>query len=338
MTALLMVVVLVGTGCTSAGVTSHDSGKVIMPPRPVAVPGRIYATKGRTLFRFSGTRLTVLMSGTNVKDPALTPDGTRLAVADLEAQSSTIVLADANGQHRLPITPPSAPEGALWAFGPAFSPDGQRVAYLTDRGKRPSSPQNLQPNDLGIWMADAGSGHSHRIVAPIAYSGGDSDPSFRPGGGDQLVYTTYLYGGAPLQPVARLSWLSLRTGAHAYLSPDQARNFQPAISPDGRFVAFIHAGAAGDELRVMPLSETYGRDPQPYPSEAAALLQSGMVSQPAWAPDGNAIAFLKLVNGSFDLFILPVSTNTGAVQATAPAQAITQASFLDADSRLAWTP
>ena len=334
----LVLVALVVAACSPSGATSHDPGKVVTPAKRVAVAGRLYATKGRTLYRFSGTRLTVLLSGTKVKDPAATPDGSRLAFAELQTQSSMIVVADSTGQNQRTLTPASAPEGALWGLAPAFSTDGQRLAYLTDRGKPPSSPQNLQPNDLGIWMLDNASGQSHRIATPVPYTGGDSDPTFRPGTDDQLLYTTYLYGGVPLQPVARITWLSLRTGLRHYLSPDQARNFQPAISPDGRFVAFIHGSPTGDDLWVMPLAQTYGREPQPYPTEAAATLQTGMVSQPVWAPDGSAIAFLKLVDGSFDLFILPVSTSGGAVQATGPAMAITHGSFLDADSRMAWTP
>jgi TolB protein len=334
----LLLAALVSAGCTPSGVTSRDTGKVVTPAKRVTVPGHLYATKGRRLYRFSGTRLTVLVSDIRVKDLAATPDGSRLAFAAVQAQSSTIMAADRTGQNRQTLTPASAPEGALWAFAPALSADGQRLAYVTDRGKRPSSPQNLQPNDLGVWMLDTATGQSHRIATPAPYTGGDSNPTFRPGTDDQLLYTSYLYGGVPLQPVARLTWLSLRTGVRNFISPDQARNFQPAISPDGRFVAFIHGSPSGDELRVMPLAQTYARDPQPYPTEAAALLQTGMVSQPVWAPDGNAIAFLKLVDGSFDLFILPVSTSGGTVQTTGPALAITQGSFLDADSKMAWTP
>jgi Tol biopolymer transport system component len=56
-----------------------------------------------------------------------------------------------------------------------------------------------------------------------------------------------------------------------------------------------------------------------------------------WAPDGSAIAFLMLVNGSFDLFMMPIATD-GTIHATGPAQAITHGSFIDADSRLAWSP
>jgi Tol biopolymer transport system component len=335
--AILLSGSLALAGCTSSSPVAHDPGRVVLPVKQFSVTGQLYATKGRVLYRFSGTHLTRLRFGSRVKDPAVTAAGDRIAVAQLQDQSSTIVVSDPNGQNGQTITPPSAAEGSLWAFAPGFDGAGQRIVYLTDRGKHPSSPQNLQPNDLGVWSYDFGTGQSRRLVQPFAYTGGDSDPSYRPAVEDQLIYTTYLYGGAPSQPVARLTWTSIRTGATVYLSPDASRNFQPVLSPDGRFVAFIRAGAGSDDLYVMPLAPTYTREPRPYPSESAVLIQSGIVSQPVWAPDGRAIAFLMLTKGSFDLFIVPVST-AGTSQATGAAQAVTHGSFLDADSRLAWSP
>jgi TolB protein len=334
---LLLSAVLALAGCTSSTPVAHDPGRVVLPVKQFPVLGRLYATKSRALYRFSGTQLTRLRFGSRVKDPAVTPTGDRIALAQLQDQSSTIVVSDPNGQNRETLTPSSTAEGSLWAVAPGFDGAGQRIVYLTDRGKRPSSPQNLQPNDLGVWSYDLATGQSRRLVQPFAYTGGDSDPSYRPGVSDQLVYTTYLYGGAPPEPVARLTWRSLRTGATIYLSPEVGRNFQPALSPDGRFVAFIRAGAGSDDLLVMPLAPTYAREQRPYPSESAVLIQSGIVSQPVWSPDGSSIAFLMATKGSVDLFIVPMST-AGRIQASGPAQAVTHGSFLDADSRLAWSP
>lgn len=335
--ALVSTLVFAVAACSSTTPLPRDPGHVVLPPKRISVPGRLYATKNRTLYRFAGSRLTPLFKEMAIKDPAVTPDGARLAFAALQAQSSTIDVVDVAGGNPQPVTSASAPEGALWAIAPAFSSDGRDIVYLSDRGKAPSNPANLQPNDLAVWMLDSATGQSRRLVRPVPYTGGDSDPVYRPGSADQLIYTTYLYGGQPLQPVARLSWISTRTGAQVYLSPDGARNFEPAVSPDGKWLAYIHGDGQADDLYVMPLAAGFTREPQPYPTDAAVLLQAGIVAQPVWAPDGSAIAFLMLVNGSFDLFILPVST-TATAQATGAAKAITHGSYLDADSRLAWSP
>ncbi len=337
--AMVMLLLLLTAGCTQSAAPPRDPGKVVLPIKQVDVSGRLYATKGRTLYRFSGTHLTKLLAGIKVKDPAVDPSGAQLAFAQLQDQNSTIGICDAGGRNLESITPAAGPEGKLWAFEPHYSDDGQRIIYLTDRLKQRSNPQNLQPNDLAIFGQDLAGGPARRLVVPVPYTGGDSDPALRPGANEQLLYTTYLYGGAPLEPVARLTWMSLRSGARVYLSPDGARNFEPAFSPDGRFIAFLRAGSASDDLYVMPLAAGFSREPRPAPSEAALLLQAGIVSQPVWAPDGTAIAFLMLVNGSFDLFILPVAPDpAGAIHATGPARAVTHGSFLDADSRLAWSP
>ncbi|MDQ6711315.1 MAG: hypothetical protein M3Z11_12280 [Candidatus Dormibacteraeota bacterium] len=315
---------------------AKDPGKVV-PVKRFAVPGRLYATRGRALYRFSGYNVTRLLAGAQVKDPAVTLDGARLAYARIQGQSSTIEVGASDGTGAAAITAASAPEGALWAFAPAFSLDGRRLAYLTDRGKKPSSPQDLQPNDFGIWQAELVSHRSAQLVIPTGYTGGDSDPTFRPGASDQLVYTAYAYDGFPLQTVARLTWMSTQTGRSIFLSPTLARNLEPSLSPDGKSLAFIRGGPEGDDLYVAPLSATYTAEPHPYPTDTATLLQAGMVAQPVWAPDGSALAFLMLVNGSFDLYLLPISTE-GSIRATGPSVAITKGSYFDADSRLAWSP
>jgi len=323
-------ILLLGACAPIPGTAPRDSGG-ISTLKKFSVPGRLYATKGRTLYRLSGTRMTALTRGVKVRDPAVTPDGSRLAYAQLDADGSTIVLTDPEIREMHAITPASGPEGRLWAFAPAFAPDGQSLAYLTDRGKGPGPP------DLAVWRYDLVKPSSRRLTVPNQYTGGDGDPAWRPGQAGQLLYTTYAYEGDPPVLVARITWFALTSGRTLFLSPGGARNFQPAWSPDGRSVAFIRAGSRTDDLYVMSLPPTFQREPRPYPTEGATLLQSGMIAHPVWAPDGSALAFLMLANGSFDLYVLPLLTD-GTLRPAGPPVALTRSSFFDADSRLAWSP
>src|SRR5256884_7062146 len=230
--AALMMVMLLMAGCTQSGAPPRDPGKVVLPVKQVEVPGRLYATKARTLYRFSGTHLTKLLAGIKVKDPAVDTSGAQLAFAQLQDQNSTIGICDARGRNLESIAAAAGPEGKLWAFAPHYSDDGQRIVYLTDRLKQPSNPQNLRPNDLAVFGQDLAGGPARRLVVPVAYTGGDSDPALRPGANDQLLYTTYLYGGGPPGPPAPPAWVLVRYGAPGLSSPRGRPHFWSGPSPD----------------------------------------------------------------------------------------------------------
>src|SRR5438445_12200468 len=114
---------LVVAGCTSSGPVAHDPGRVVLPVKQVPVPGRLYATKGRALYRFSGTDLTRLRFGPRVKDPAVTSAGDRIAVAQLQDQSSTIVVSGPNGQNREMLQPAALADGRLCVLAPPLDHD-----------------------------------------------------------------------------------------------------------------------------------------------------------------------------------------------------------------------
>ncbi len=330
---LAAALVLVVAGCTpGAKAPPRDPGKVVPATKRVSVPGRLYAVKSRTLYRFSGTHVTALTKDVRVLDPAVTLDGAELAYAQLTADGSTIMISSSEAFNPRAVSAGAGPEGPLWAFAPAFAPDGRSLAFLTDRGKRASGPP-----DLAVWRYDIVRQRTDRLTFAAQYTGGDSDPTFRPGADGQLLYTSYSYEGDPPLPAARLTWISLAPRRTVFISPPGDRTFQPAFSPDGRYLAFIRAGAGSDDLFVMPVPVTFTQDQQPYPTESATLLQPGVVAQPVWAPDGSALAFLMLAEGSFDLFMLPI-TMDGGVRATGGPVPLTHGSFFDADSRLAWSP
>src|SRR3989442_3028062 len=107
--ATLAMTMLALTGCTPGAAPPRDPGKVVLPIKQVEVPGRLYATKGRALYRFSGSHLTKLLAGVRVKDPAADATGSQLAFAQLSDQSATIGISDARGRNLETITPAAGP-------------------------------------------------------------------------------------------------------------------------------------------------------------------------------------------------------------------------------------
>jgi Tol biopolymer transport system component len=71
----------------------------------------------------------------------------------------------------------------------------------------------------------------------------------------------------------------------------------PALSPDGRQLAFVWDGPNGGEfdLYVEPLGGT----------TPVRLTRSGSVCCPAWSPDGHSLAFVRLSEGEGTLLTMP---------------------------------
>lgn len=85
----------------------------------------------------------------------------------------------------------------------------------------------------------------------------------------------------------------------------------PQISPDGRWVAFVHATPnAMDKnyTRNIWLAATDG-------SGARQYTRSGKDSQPRWSPDGTRLAFVSARGGKPQIYVLPVTAPGGEPRA-----------------------
>lgn len=78
------------------------------------------------------------------------------------------------------------------------------------------------------------------------------------------------------------------------------KEFQPAISPDGRQVAFLWArsGETSPRLWIRDLEDGQQRELSAAP---------GHHSSPAWAPDGRKVAYLRIGARSAELVVAPVA-------------------------------
>lgn len=94
----------------------------------------------------------------------------------------------------------------------------------------------------------------------------------------------------------------------------------PAISPDGRTIAFTYrgdiftVGAGGGQARQITTNPAYD-------------------TAPVWSPDGKSIAFASDRDGSMDVFIVP-ATGGQPVKLTTHSAAETPVAFLTPDTLL----
>ena len=109
-----------------------------------------------------------------------------------------------------------------------------------------------------------------------------------------------------LTAVGAALWAGLRwrNAAPAPARPVPITRFQglevdPAISPDGKLVAFAWDGGAGDNYDIY-VQSIDGSSPLQLTKDAAAD------HAPAWSPDGQRIAFVRVLEGKREIVVLPV--------------------------------
>ncbi len=299
-------------------------------------------------------------------DPQISPDGKtivyvrRFADVRTDRRFSNLWRMDFDGENHRPLT-----TGAFSDSSPRWSPDGSRIAFLSNRGGSPqiqvlwldggsispvthhiTAPESLSWSPDGRWLAfvalvpgegpkiakmpappegatwaeparvvdrlvyrfnGAGylpEGFSHVFVVPAA--GGTARQVSR---GDFSHSSTFGGGGAPawspdgksilLAANRRPDWdlfpldtevfeFSLADGEARALTDRRGPDESPAVSPDGRFVAYV---GFDDRFQGYQLARLYVVDRK---GGAPRLLSAGLdrdVEAPQWTPDGKGILF-----------------------------------------------
>src|SRR5690606_21992916 len=136
---------------------------------------------------------------------------------------------------------------------PAWSPDGTRIAFTSDRGGGPQ-----------VYEVPATGGTPRRLSFDGPYN---ARPRYSPDGNSIAV----VHGR---DRVYRIAVLDVRTGSIQVLSKGRLDE-SPSFAPNGTMLLYTTAGPGGSELAAVSAD---GRVHQ------RLALQEGEVREPAWGP------------------------------------------------------
>jgi Tol biopolymer transport system component/DNA-binding winged helix-turn-helix (wHTH) protein len=279
-----------------------------------------HSLEGCTIFKISSSggstqKLLEIARGAHPFDPAWSPDGRWLVYSQQRnSQDSLYLLSPETREHK----PLAAPPAGAHDRKPVFSPDGKNVAFLraafgkteiysmpvnggeavrlTQRQHRisdfdwtPDGRALVLATQEGLWKLRIADGKEELLAAvasldQISMAQKSWRLAYEQASEDKNLYQISLvpYGKSEAQPSQLIG--SSRTDA------------QPAISPDGNWIAFVSDRTGHPQIwksdwkeeRVTPLTNFDGC----------------RVANPNWSPDGRLIAFAANPEGQFDLFVV----------------------------------
>ncbi|MGH8201519.1 MAG: S9 family peptidase [Steroidobacteraceae bacterium] len=225
----------------------------------------------------------------------------------------TMVVPD---PEKWPIALPAAPAGAKWANAPFFT---ERLHYqldthgLTQRGFRHlfliaadgGAPRQITQGDWNVnesvweYIGNVDWGFSGDGKSAIVEGFKEGDP-------DRNVRYCYIYK------------VDLATGATTRLTKTTGSWREPAVSPDGKTIAFVGFPKSGEGY---PLSQLYTMSTD---GHNARLQSAGFDREPqnlSWAPDGRTLYFTAESHGSVHIYSW--SARKGIRQLTTGAEVVT---------------
>ncbi|TXT35736.1 MAG: TolB protein [Comamonadaceae bacterium] len=203
---------------------------------------------------------------------------TRIAYVTKAGQRYQLWVADADGENAQSAL--ASPEPII---SPAWSPDGNQLAYVSFESRKPV-----------IYVHSVSTG-KRRLIAN--FKGSNSAPAWSPDG-KTLAVTLSRDGGS------QLFLLSAMGGEPRRLIQSGSIDTEPAFSPDGQHIFFVSDRGGSPQIYKVPVSG----------GGVERVTFSGSYNiSPVLSSDGRWMAYISRVGGAFKLHVMQLTS--GAVTA-----------------------
>lgn len=206
--------------------------------------------------------------GTDVMSPRVSPDNSRIAFAALGKYGFQLKMYSLLLSRYV-----NFPSGAASAASPAWSPNGNEIAYSA-----------APAGSFEIWIADSNGNLARRITS---FRGGNVSPTYNPKTGDQIAFISGRTGLPQL-------YIMNSDGSGVQQMTDGGYASSPSWSPNGQFIAFAWdrkygpGAPGGQDIYIMEVATKKWWQ---------ITHDGGRCDFPTWSPDGRHIAYENSADG-----------------------------------------
>jgi Tol biopolymer transport system component len=233
-----------------------------------------------------GTGAVKLTTNTKVDtDPALSPDGTKIAFQSDRDGDYEIYVMNINGTGLVQLTANTAADQS-----PAWSPDGNRIAFVSNR---------LSNGNYDIFTMDASNGLN--VIRLTTSQSSDTYPSWY---GTKITFMSLRDGDA------EIFTMDAADGANqTQITFNKRDDTTPAWSQDGTKIVFSSNVDSSNNPDIYMVNATGG-------TATRLTTKSGNDTAPAWSRDGARILFQGIdTDGDWEIYRI-LANGTGLTKLT----------------------
>lgn len=288
----------------------------------------LFVADGNVMLWRDGDVSTLTEDG-NAQSPTWAPAGDRFAYVQNHGDYSDVVIANRDGDPLVQLT--SHDSGlepfsedhvflAAWAREPDWSPVGEELVYISDKGGFDTFSRNTY-----VWLSEFGRGvdpYPLPLSNTIALS--QEGPVYSPDG-TQIAFSVREDEGSGVR-YQEIWTMDLEAATYSSLVVGTDGAMDPDWSPDGDNIVYVQREGEQLNLWIAPVAGG-----EPY-----RLVETRTAVEPVWSPDGSQIAYIHLVDVEFEVWVVDVESGPdGRLTASEPRK-LFAVDGIDAPSGLSW--